>query len=123
MKALVIAEKPILIVRSGGLLSAYEDRCAHLGAKLSLGNLKGNKLKPDGLYPAPLALTWNLGRTFGKVKYNLSNFWEEGSKLGYQDAKERAVTLVAYNARDLGFSYFHIDPLNSKNLPGPPSDD
>ena len=96
------------------LLVCLDDCHAH-----TVHDLKGNKLKPDGLYPAPLALTWNLGRTFGKVKYNLSNFWEEGSKLGYQDAKERAVTLVAYNARDLGFGYFYIDPLNSKNIISP----
>lgn len=44
MKALVVDGKQVLLVRCGGALRAYENRCAHLGVKLSLGALQGSKL-------------------------------------------------------------------------------
>jgi len=40
----VVAGTKLLLVRAGGRISAYEDRCAHLGLPLSGGRLQGLSL-------------------------------------------------------------------------------
>ncbi|HVR86578.1 MAG TPA: Rieske 2Fe-2S domain-containing protein [Planctomycetota bacterium] len=39
-----LAGKKVLLVLAGGSVSAYEDRCAHLGLPLSGGRLEGGSL-------------------------------------------------------------------------------
>lgn len=41
MRGVVIDGKKVLLVRIGGQVRAYEDRCAHLGVALSEGSLEG----------------------------------------------------------------------------------
>jgi len=40
----LVAGRKLLLVRIGDSVSAYEDRCAHLGLPLSGGRLEGNSL-------------------------------------------------------------------------------
>ncbi len=40
----VVAGKNVLLVQAGGRVSAFEDRCAHLGLPLSGGRLQGLSL-------------------------------------------------------------------------------
>lgn len=39
-----VAGEPVCVVRAGGELYAFDDRCPHRGAKLSEGWLEGTKL-------------------------------------------------------------------------------
>jgi toluene monooxygenase system ferredoxin subunit len=40
----VVGKRPVLLVRTGETVVAYEDRCAHLGVPLSQGRLEGTVL-------------------------------------------------------------------------------
>lgn len=44
MRGIVVGSMKVLIVNHAGVFHAYEDRCAHLGIKLSGGILKDNKI-------------------------------------------------------------------------------
>ena len=40
----LVGSRPVLLVRTGDRVVAYEDRCAHLGVPLSQGRLDGDVL-------------------------------------------------------------------------------
>lgn len=44
IKGFLVGDRKIAIANSGGKFYAFEDRCSHLGAKLSTGLLLGNKV-------------------------------------------------------------------------------
>lgn len=44
LKGCVVEGRKVLLVRSGEVVTAYEDRCAHLGVPLSKGRLEGDVL-------------------------------------------------------------------------------
>ena len=44
MKACVVAGRRVLLLRKGDTVVAFEDRCAHLGAPMSIGRWEGDVL-------------------------------------------------------------------------------
>ncbi len=61
-------------------------------------------------YPKPSKLVWNSEASWLQVVYNVSEYFKS-----YPSA-ENKLTLVAYNARDMGYNYLHIVPEQSTNL-------
>jgi 3-phenylpropionate/trans-cinnamate dioxygenase ferredoxin subunit len=64
MKGFVVGENKVLIVNVGGAYYALEDKCTHMGAKLSTGMLIGNIImciahgaQFDAVTGKPLTLT------------------------------------------------------------------
>lgn len=78
--------------------------------------VKDKKLKPKAIYPRPTKLIWEEHRSWAKVTYDVKRFWKEARKYGFIRAKEHTFDLIAYNARDLGFSYLYVDTEESKNI-------
>jgi len=44
LQGFVVDGRKVLLIRSGEVVTAYEDRCAHLGVPLSKGRLEGDVL-------------------------------------------------------------------------------
>jgi hypothetical protein len=65
-------------------------------------------------YPRPTALFWHRSRDWGKVTYDAGTYMNAARGLKYPDADKFCV--VAYNARDLGFSYLYIDKEKTKGI-------
>jgi hypothetical protein len=87
---------------------------------LDLGHsLSGHQdyLKPALFYPFPLELTWSGDRSSAKAKFNISAFWKIlRIYAGPAVADRKALTLIAYNARDFGYNYLAIDFNRSFNI-------
>lgn len=66
--------------------------------------------------PVPLKLTWNCAGSAARVVYDVSRYFAFIGPRNYTGENARMLWIVAYNARDMGFNYFYIDPLQSKNI-------
>lgn len=77
-----------------------------------------NGLMPDGATnydPAPVALSWNCSASAARVVYDVSRYFFFIKPRTFLE-NQRELFIVAYNARDMGFNYFYIDPLRSRNI-------
>jgi hypothetical protein len=70
-------------------------------------------------YPKPESLEWNARERAGRVVYDVSSHFRFLREYGYPNAEANALTLIAYNARDLGFTFAYIDPDGSMNIAVP----
>ena len=72
-----------------------------------------SKRKPRESYPRPISLAWSADKKYGQVVYAMKRFFH-GNPMDSPQRKH--FTLVAYNARDLGYKYMYIDLRRSPNI-------
>lgn len=61
---------------------------------------------PEGFYPKPISLYYDIERMLGWVTYDLTDFFQKDAM--HHDKKNNTMDFIAYNARDLGFQYIYI---------------
>lgn len=74
------------------------------------------RLTPKAFYPIPKELMWKKSCPCAKVIYNINKYWRDSSVYNYHSATEKRLDLIAYNARDLGYSYFYLVPDKSHSI-------
>jgi hypothetical protein len=67
-------------------------------------------------YPYPTRLSWNSAESSARVEYNVSDHFDFTANHAYDPEYRRQLQFVLYNARDLGFRYFALDPARSKGI-------
>ncbi|MBU1863655.1 MAG: hypothetical protein KKH94_08345 [Candidatus Omnitrophica bacterium] len=77
--------------------------------------IKDKNLRPKAVYPKPTTLVWKKEEKWAKVTYAVRRFWKEAQPYEYLSLNDRTFDLYAYNARDLGFQYLHVDNKQSRN--------
>ena len=68
----------------------------------------------EEFYPQPTQLTWEDSGAWGRVTYNVSDFY--AAMVRYQGPDPKSLYLSDYNARDFGFHYLVIDSATSQNI-------
>ncbi len=71
--------------------------------------------KPVEQYPHPISLEWSSDKKHGRVVYAVKRFWA-GNIPNCPKVRNHEFSLIAYNARDLGYKYLYIDLKKSPNL-------
>ena len=88
-----------------------------VGLKISHGLIvKDKNVSAIAIYPQAVSLLWNKNRSFAKVKYDVSGYWQKLKDYAAPQLNDRSFLLIAYNARDFGFNYLYIDPEKSENI-------
>jgi hypothetical protein len=73
-------------------------------------------LSPIPIYPEPTKLIWSKDGAFAKVTYRIANFWRMQKRYHDASASQHMLTLIAYNAKDMGYNFLYINPEGSKSL-------
>ncbi len=71
---------------------------------------------PQEIYPVPVSLVWKKDRSFAQVTYDVSSFSLAAFPHISEWVEKRSLGLIAYNARDMGFSYMYVSGKKSKNV-------
>ena len=71
--------------------------------------------KPREQYPRPISLEWSINKKRARVVYAVKSFWA-GNILNCPKVKSHEFSLIAYNARDLGYKFMFIDLKKSPNV-------
>jgi hypothetical protein len=71
-------------------------------------------LKPRPVYPAPLHLYWQADGRLAMAEYDITSFKKDSADIGDGVCVSGHMTLVAYNARDLGYNFLYVDATKSK---------
>ena len=61
-------------------------------------------------------LTWNSRSATASVTYQVSSHFSFIKTNHFDHADDRQLSLIAYNARDLGYAYLYVDPKKSQNI-------
>jgi len=67
-------------------------------------------------FPRPLSLKWSAGESKAEVVYDITRFFRERARQPKETTAYDVLTLVDYNARDLGYEYIHADLARSQNI-------
>lgn len=78
--------------------------------------LHESELPPAAIWPEPSRLVWHIDRKFGRVTYPLRDYWRLHQRYHGRYARSLEFDILAYNARDFGFTHLAIDRLASRNL-------
>lgn len=71
--------------------------------------------KPREQYPRPVSLEWSSNKKRARVVYAVKSFWA-GNIQNCPKVKNHEFSLIAYNARDLGYKFMFIDLKRSPNI-------
>lgn len=70
--------------------------------------------KPKPVYPEPLRLYWQPDGTLALAEYDITAFKKLSTEIGDGLSVSGHLTLIAYNARDLGYNFLYVDVAKSK---------
>lgn len=76
--------------------------------------IRDPQLKPEAIFPEPVTVVWDIPGKKVTVKYNVENYLKKSEEVGDKRAGE--LKLIAYNAKDLGYGYFHIYRGQTENV-------
>ena len=76
--------------------------------------VKNSQAEPMAVYPKPTKLEWYKDKPMAVVTYDIKSFAEDSQKL--YGVKSGQLSLIGYNARDLGWRYLQIFPEKSENI-------
>ncbi|MEZ0223861.1 MAG: hypothetical protein ACAH83_04855 [Alphaproteobacteria bacterium] len=68
---------------------------------------------PRAVYPVPLHLYWQPDGSLAMAEYDIASFKKDSQEIGDGVCTSGHMTLVAYNARDLGYNFLYVDPKKS----------
>jgi hypothetical protein len=87
-----------------------------VGLRESVSN-RGHQ--PDGsigYFPTPRDLSWNASGASAHVVYDVSSHFDFTVNHHYPSQNAHELEFVLYNADDLGFKYFSLDPAKSRGV-------
>jgi hypothetical protein len=67
-------------------------------------------------FPEPLRIVWRPESALVRVEYQVSDHFRYIKNNDFHPDEQRKFTLIAYNARDLGFRYLFVDPEKSRGV-------
>jgi hypothetical protein len=67
-------------------------------------------------FPRPISLKWSAEGSKAEAVYDITRFFRERARQPEETTAYDVLTLVDYNARDLGYEYIHADPARSQNI-------
>lgn len=72
--------------------------------------------RSSAFYPKPVKILWRPESALAAVEYQVSDHFRYINDNGLYPTEQRKLTLIAYNARDLGFRYLFVDPEKSHSV-------
>jgi len=80
--------------------------------------VNNRNIQPAETYPIPMSLSWSDDNKKAIVRYDITSYKQRAAMRGDPNLSKNILTMIAYNAKDLGFDYLYVAPTESMNVVG-----